>query len=353
MKIIHVLNHIEEIGNGIVNVAIDLAIEQKNKGHDVAIVSRGGGFEQLISKYGIKHYQININKNLINAPKILLSLYSIIKEFKPDIVHAHMMTGAIYSKILKSISNYKLITTVHNEFQKSAIIMGVGDRVICVSNAVAKSMINRGIDKKKIRTILNGTIGSVRVKGTEELHPKNLKGISIVTVAGMNIRKGIAELLDAFEKISESYPDANLYIVGDGPDRSLFEAKANKIKSVDRIHFEGFQNEPLRYMMGADIFILASHKDPCPLVLSEARNAGCAIIGSNVDGIPEALDNGKAGILVKAGDSEELAEALEKLLNNPFELEKWKEQSRRNLERFTVNRVTQETLNVYGEMYLR
>jgi glycosyltransferase involved in cell wall biosynthesis len=75
-----------------------------------------------------------------------------------------------------------------------------------------------------------------------------------------------------------------------------------------------------------------------------------AIVATEVDGIPEALDNGKAGILVPAQDSHKLAEALIKLLSNPNTLQEWKQRSQENLEWLNVTRVHQETLAVYEEL---
>jgi glycosyltransferase involved in cell wall biosynthesis len=75
-----------------------------------------------------------------------------------------------------------------------------------------------------------------------------------------------------------------------------------------------------------------------------------AIVATEVDGIPEALDNGKAGILVPAQDSPKLAEALIKLLSNPNTLQEWKQRSQENLEWLNVTRVHQETLTVYKEL---
>jgi len=82
---------------------------------------------------------------------------------------------------------------------------------------------------------------------------------------------------------------------------------------------------------------LASHRDPCPLVLSEAREAGLAIVATEVDGIPEALDHGKAGILLLAQDSHHLAQALVKLLSDANILQEWKQRSQDNLEWLNVN----------------
>ncbi|NJL80443.1 MAG: glycosyltransferase [Richelia sp. SM2_1_7] len=89
------------------------------------------------------------------------------------------------------------------------------------------------------------------------------------------------------------------------------------------------------------------------LVLSEAREAGCAIIATDVDGIPEALDYGEAGLLVPAKDSQALAAKLKTLLDDSNALNEWKNRASQNLERLNVKRVCQETLAVYQELEKR
>jgi glycosyltransferase involved in cell wall biosynthesis len=228
--------------------------------------------------------------------------------------------------------------------------MGWADRVIAVSKAVAQSMARRGIPQNKLRVVNNGTLGSPRTRQLQEYQPMPLQRPAIATVAGMYRRKGIAELIEAFAQIAADFPDAHLYLVGNGPDREMFEAQAQSTAVSDRIHFEGFQSEPQRYLLATDIFVLASHREPFGLVISEAREAGCAIIASNVDGIPEALDDGQAGMLVLPSNSQSLATALSQLLRDPKMLQRWKDQAQQNLQWLTTERVNKETLSVYCEL---
>jgi glycosyltransferase involved in cell wall biosynthesis len=351
MRILHLTNHIQEIGNGIVNVAVDLACLQAKDGHDVAVASAGGEYEKLLAHHGVKHFQLNQSSKAIRNIIQACWLYrAIAQQFQPDIVHAHMMTGVVLAGLLRNGFEYGLISTVHNEFQHSAILMGLADRVIAVSQAVAHSMVRRGIPEKKLRVVSNGTLGSPRHQSIKDYQPLPLQKPAIVTVAGIYQRKGIGELIDAFLKIASDFPDVHLYLVGNGPDRPIFEAKVGRTAFSDRIHFEGFQPEPQRYMLAADIFVLASHHESFGLVLTEAREAGCAIVASDVDGIPETLDNRQAGILVPPKDSNALAAALGELLSNPDNLQKWKSQGKQNLERFSTNRLNEETLAIYGEL---
>jgi glycosyltransferase involved in cell wall biosynthesis len=163
-------------------------------------------------------------------------------------------------------------------------------------------------------------------------------------------RKGIAELISAFEQVAKRFPEAHLYLVGDGADRVAFETQAAGSSVSTHIHFEGFQSNPKPYLLAAEVFVLASHRDSCPLVISEAREAGCAIIASNVDGIPEQLDEGKAGILVLPGDVMALADAIESLLASSTERDKWKWAARQNIERLTVANMVEEVTAVYREL---
>ncbi|MEM7554604.1 MAG: glycosyltransferase family 4 protein [Cyanobacteria bacterium P01_A01_bin.84] len=350
MRILHILNEVREIGNGIVNVTVDLACLQAQNGYDVMVVSGGGEYEVLLSKYGVKHYLLDQSRTPANIFKAAWNYRKIVSKFQPDIVHAHMMTGIILAKLWQSVFRYALVSTVHNEFQRSAVVMGLADRVIAVSNAVAESMKGRGISPEKIRVIRNGTLGSVRTKSLEEYQPMELMRPAISTVAGMYKRKGITELINAFAEITNEFPNANLYLVGNGPDREMFEEQAKKTAVQDKIHFVGFQSEPQRYLLSTDIFVLASHKEPFGLVISEAREAGCAIIASDVDGIPEAVDGGKAGILVPPVDSHGLAAALKQLLVSPEKLQEWQQKAKTNLESLSVQRVHQENIAIYKEL---
>lgn len=350
MRILHITNHVQNIGNGIVNVAVDLACLQAKDGHNVAVASAGGEYEELFTSYGIKHWQLNQARQPLNILKAAWCYQQIVQKFQPDIVHAHMMTGVVLAGIFKSSCNYNLVSTVHNEFQRSAVVMGLADRVIAVSHAVADSMVRRGIPQKKLRVVANGTLGSPRHRKIQDYQPLPLQRPAITTVAGMYSRKGIAELITAFNKIAPEFPNAHLYLVGDGPDRNIFAAMVENSPYSDRIHFEGFQPEPQRYMLATDIFVLASHCESFGLVLTEAREAGCAIVASDVDGIPETLDHRQAGLLVPPQDSTTLATALVQLLKDPVQLHRWKCRAKENLERFNVARVNQETLAVYSEL---
>lgn len=350
MRILHVLNHVRNSGNGIVNVTTDIACLQAQMGHQVGVVSKGGGNEQLFERYGVVHFTIDQRRDPRRLFAALASLRRVVRQFDPDIVHAQMVTALVLAKVLQPAGRYKLVSTVHNEFHGGAAIMGFADRVIAVSEAVARAMRRKGTPQRKLRVVLNGTLGTPRRRPLSDYVALPLEKPAIATVAGLYQRKGISDLIQAFASAAESHPRAHLYIIGDGPDREIFKQEAEQTRNASRIHFVGFVSEPERYLLATDIFVLASRADPAPLVLPEARQAGCAIIATAVDGIPELLDGGEAGILVPARQPAALATELDRLLGDGKLLASWRARAVHNVERLQAQRVAEETTHVYEEL---
>jgi glycosyltransferase involved in cell wall biosynthesis len=345
MRIMHFLNHTRP-SNGHVHVAVDLACVQSKMGHSVSVVSGGGSFDSLFAAYGVKHIVIDQRRTLPNLARAIYKFHSAVSTISPDIIHAHMMTSAGLAFMLRCFSQFKLVTTVHNEFEKSAVVMGLGDRVIAVSKAVAESMERRGVKRSKLHVVLNGTIGSPRLS-TEAQQAKILKRPAITFVGGLHPRKGVDDLITAFKTVSASVPAASLYLVGSGPFYQFYEKMAFQLGVGDRVQFCGSQADPRPHLLGSDIFVLASHADPGPLVLAEAREAGCAIIATSVGGIPEMLDGGNAGVLVPPRRPDLLADAIIRVLHDKAVLADMRARSRLNLEHFTVRRASEEYISVY------
>lgn len=353
MRILHLVNHVREIGNGVTNTVIDLACLQAKSGHKVLVVSAGGEYQELLVSYGVRHLQLEhsgLKRNPIKLIKTTWRYRAIVREFQPDVVHAHQTPGVTLARFFRAGLGYGLVSSVQCVYEKGAKVMGWADRVIVVSDAVAQSVLGLGVPQKKLRIVYNGTLGSPRIRPLEEYLPASLQHPAITTAAGMFHRKGISELIDAFAQIALNFPDAHLYLVGEGPDRPVFEARAQRTSVSDRIHFVDFQPELKRYLLATDIFVLASHRESFPLVIPEAREAGCAIVATAVDGTPESLDGGQAGLLVPPKDSQALAAALAQLLSNPDVLREWKHRSQHNLEWLSLARVNEETLSVYREL---
>lgn len=347
MKIIHYMNH-ARMGNGHVGVAVDLSCEQARAGHDVYFVSGHSDFDELLKRNGVRVVTLGEVDGPLRLPIMAWRFLGVVRRVRPDVVNAHMVWAALSAKIARTFVRFGLVTTIHNSFDPQARLMGVGDRVVAVSDAVGHDLQKRGIAADKLRTVTNGTVGGVRRppfngKAENLLHP------AVVTVCGMHSRKGVAHLIDAFASARAHVPDAQLYLVGGGPEQQDFEERARLSGSGDNIHFMGFRDDPREILASADLFVLASLRDPCPLVICEAREMGNAIIASAVDGIPAALSYGHRGVLVRPADPAALSREIVRLLVDDNLRRKFSQAAQEDLDGISVRRVSEETIKVYAE----
>jgi len=348
LRIVHVVPHFDNCGNGVVNAAVDLASTQARLGMTVALAGSGeGSFRGLLEREGVTVQSLPAT-SAHRLLSYLLCVRNLIGDFNPDIVHAHMVPGAIIGHLLRRGTRYKMITSVHNSRRFGTKLMSLGDLVVCVSNYLAQEMRSRGVSSRKLRVVHNGPLGSPRLPPLPVVGHR-LQRPAIVTIAEPATHKGLGDLISAFALLAEKQASAHLYILGDGAGRTGFERQAQASGCRERITFCGFVADPAAYLQNADIFVLASHREGFGLALVEARRSCCAIIASDVGGIPEVLDCGAAGILVPVRSPERLAFAMQDLIENPVRRNNYRVKAGCNLEWLSCLRAATETTSVYTE----
>ena len=348
IRVLHLANSLSNHGNGIVNVAVDLALEQARRGNIVGFASGGEGYETLLQAAGVQCLSAR-QTGAASAVQNSLGLLGILREFKPHLVHVHMRNGLVLVLPWARLLRIPVIMHLHNIHDQGYGMMRWPQRIIAVSTAVQTELLKQGVATDRIRIVLNGTLGSRRLSST--VPAADLMRPSIVTVAGMMHRKGIAELIEAFAKLPADGSQAHLYLVGGGSEQSSFQELASRSGAADRIHFEGFQADPRPYLQSADLFVLASRRESFGLAILEAREAGCAILATAVDGIPELLEHGRCGILVPPQESTALAAGMIHVLRDRSLRETLRSEAKMGLERFTVTRMTDEVSDIYSEMF--
>lgn len=353
MRVLHLINHCN-YGNGSVHVAVDLACAQAGMGHAVAFAADGGDYLQLLSDRGVACERLAQRQT--NPVRLLASfvrLAGICRSFRPDIIHAHMMAGAVLGKMASVLFRIPLVTTVHNSFDSHSFLMKLGDKVAAVSDAERNLLIERGYDPGKVEAVPNGPIGSPRESGLEKLDASLLDSIQqpfITTLCGLHPRKGVQDLIQGFAQIARRHPAWRLYVLGDGPQRQQLVELAQSLDVSDRVVFLGYVRTPGEILCKADIFVLASHAEPFGLATAEARQAGCAIIGTAVGGTPELLEFGKAGLLVSPGSPDEIASALDQLISDPVALQEFRARAKNGSEHYRTTRVAEDYDRLYASL---
>lgn len=130
----------------------------------------------------------------------------------------------------------------------------------------------------------------------------------------LSVEKGVDTLLRAFDAALPSLPqDMRLVVVGDGPDAADFKSLASSLGCASRIEFAGYQTGGAlqAYVERASLAIASSRwRENMPYSIVEALAAGTPVIGTNIGGIPELVDEGKTGFICEPGDVSSMADAI-------------------------------------------
>jgi N-acetyl-alpha-D-glucosaminyl L-malate synthase BshA len=127
--------------------------------------------------------------------------------------------------------------------------------------------------------------------------------------------KRVLDCVRAFAKITPRVP-ARLLMVGDGPDRAPAELLARELGVEDRVVFLGKQMRVAHLLPIADVMLVPSEMESFGLAALEAMACGVPPVASRVGGLPEVVTDGEDGYLVAVGDTEALAEAALRLLED-------------------------------------
>lgn len=130
----------------------------------------------------------------------------------------------------------------------------------------------------------------------------------------LSVEKGVDTLLSAFDAALPNLPqDMRLVVVGDGPDAAEFKALASTLDCASRIEFAGYQTgDALQtYVERASLAIVSSRwRENMPYSIVEAFAAGTPVVGTDIGGIPELVDEGKTGFICEPGDVQSMADAI-------------------------------------------
>ena len=176
----------------------------------------------------------------------------------------------------------------------------------------------------------------------------------VLVLARLEPPKGHTVLLDAWQSITTSFPDARLVCLGDGKLRAELEAKAAALGISTSVLFPGYQSNVPDWLALADFTVLPSCYEGLPLAAIESLAAGRAVVGTVVGGTTEVVLDGKTGLTVPAGQPAPLAAAICRLLASPGWARNLGRLGRRFVEEhYSAQRQVAETESFYLRCYRR
>jgi teichuronic acid biosynthesis glycosyltransferase TuaC len=198
------------------------------------------------------------------------------------------------------------------------------DFLVTVSDDLRKKAVAMGAPPEKTRAIINGCDLSVfrvedRLEARQKLHI-DPAAEAVVYVGRMDVKKGLRELVAAASALHPQRPNLHVYLVGEGPDRSLIQSAIQANNATNYIHALpacAFDDVAV-WMAAADLVTLPSYMEGCPNVVLEALACGRPVVATRVGGIPEIM-SGECGYLVPPRDSEALTRALASVLDKTWD----------------------------------
>jgi teichuronic acid biosynthesis glycosyltransferase TuaC len=204
-----------------------------------------------------------------------------------------------------------------------AVLRGA-DFVVTVSGDLRAKAMAMGASPQKARAIINGCDLSVFhvqdcLEARQKLHIDPLAE-AVVYIGRMDVKKGLRELVEAAASLHAERPNLHVYMVGEGPDRTLIESDIQARNAASYVHaLQACAPDDVAIWMAAvDLVTLPSYMEGCPNVVLEALACGRPVVATNVGGIPEILSD-ESGQLVPPRDPVALAQALASVLDKRWD----------------------------------
>ena len=353
------------VGGGAERVFLTLAGSFAQAGISVDLVL-AGAYGELMAQVGERINVIDLGKK-----RVLLSLpglFTYIHKHKPQILltalpHANLL-GIWAVKLARSqtrviVSEHGLPLSMQQfssdvkERVVSALIKVCyphAHAIVSVSDSSARQLESMlGRCKINIKVIGN-PIEMRRVEIQAQMPVEHSwlkdKDCPVIVAAGrLHPHKDFPTLLRSLAVLNHTRK-VKLILLGEGEQRAHLQALAATLGLESLVDMPGFITNPLPYYCQADVFVLSSLLESCPMVLLEALACGTQVVSTNCGGPDEILVNGKFGGLVPPGDPQALAESISYRLDHPipaYEL-------RRRAMDFDLPRVTTRYLDLIAHV---
>ena len=298
-------------------------------------IAFGPGYplDDAFKKEGIPTFPISMARRHNPAANALgfLQLCRLMHAQRFDIVHVHGSIAGVLARLAARVTKVPVVICQlhgyanrdpHSVLERTLYLWieqwldRYTDYYVAVSDAVRRAWLRRGVmTDARVEVIHHGIDLDVPLAPMPALPLARQRVLG--TMSLMEERKGLTYLLDAMPSVLSSRADVVLWMIGDGPLRPSLEKQAAKLGLGNSVRWFGWRTDAFDLLRQLDLFVLPSIRESFGMVLLEAMALERPVVATEVDGIPEVVENGVSGLLVPAGDSQALSTAILQLLNAP------------------------------------
>lgn len=203
-------------------------------------------------------------------------------------------------------------------------------KITAISNFLSDRAKKMGVKEEDVLITPNG-VDFAKISADAEKIPAR-----VICVARLSWEKGLDYLLKAWPAVSAGVPRARLVLVGEGDKRPEIEGLIKELGLAESVELKGAlpHEQTLEEIAKSSVFVCPSLAEGLGIVFIEAQAAGVPVIGTRVGGIPDVIQNGENGLLIKPKSSEEISAALIKLLTDKELSEKLVRGARESVKKF-------------------
>ncbi len=298
-------------------------------------------------------------------------LINYMREWGVDVVHSHKGGSNFWAAILApragdpvfvahehgwSFEDHRLRRLIDRR-----VIAKRADALIAVCESDRRRMVEvDGLPADKVRVIHNG-IETPRPPDPNDDVRKEFglgkKQPVIGIVATLRPEKALDVLIHAAERLRDEFPDLRVLIAGGETRQSpeepqKLERLILELDVAETVTMVGARSDIPEFLAALDVAVLCSSHEASPLSVMEYMEAAKPVVATAVGGVPDLVDDGIAGLLVKPGDSNALAMAIAELLNDPKRAAAMGEAGRERRRReFSLEATTRRFESLYEELW--
>jgi glycosyltransferase involved in cell wall biosynthesis len=296
-------------------------------------------------------------------------LAAFMRRFRPHVVNPHLFRSVVVAAPLaRWLGVPAVVETYHGRegwrvgplrgrFVVDRLVARSVHRVIAVSEAARDFLVRgKGYPAAKVVVVPNGRNLSVFTPGNHRERTRKALGLDVAVplvgvVGRLETQKGHRYLLEAWPAVVREFPDARLWVVGDGSLREALERQAAALGVAGSVVFAGFRSDVPAVLDALDVLALPSLYEGMPLTAIEASAMARPVVATAVDGTPEVVRDGATGLLVPPADPAALARALTAMLRDPVRARAMGAAGRAHaLGRFSLERHVDATARVYRSL---
>jgi glycosyltransferase involved in cell wall biosynthesis len=344
--------------------AVDLALALKRRGWRVSIVS-------MIAIGVLGRYAVSRGMDLISLelrrgvpdPRGVIRLARIVRQFKPDVVHAHMFHANLLARLVRLLVPVPLlICTAHSVNEGGPFRMllyrltdGLCDVTTQVSEAGRARYLRIGAARRAALSVVPNGIDVTAYRADAETRQEvrqreELDKLFVwIAVGRLEPAKDYPNLLTAFRRVVDaSIADVALLVAGDGPLRDFLHEYAERLQLSSKVRFLGERLDIPDLLCAADALVLSSAWEGFGLAVGEAQLAGLPVVATDCGGPREVLAP-RAGLLVPPGNAQALAQAMIGImqLSEPCRREMGARGRRHVASHFSLDRIVDKWATLY------